>query len=290
MGVNMQKIKRKSLLYKSGVEYADYCLNHVEGCSHGCRFPCYAMMMKKRCGVIRDYNDWIQPKIVGNALELLNEELPRLKNKIKVVHLCFSTDPFMYRQKEIPDLSLRIIERLNADGIRCTVLTKGIYPKQLSDTKKFGENNEYGITLVSLKGQFKKEFEPGAAPYIQRIKALKHLHDSGLKTWISMEPYPTPNLIRQDLSEILDQIRFVDKIVFGKLNYNVKTTQFEDNKNFYQECADTVIEFCNNNGIEHHIKFGTQKKDNFKTKKLFTGKSRQSQTTLFDLREAIVGA
>ena len=35
----MQKIKRKTLLYKSGVEYADYCLNHVEGCSHGCKFP-----------------------------------------------------------------------------------------------------------------------------------------------------------------------------------------------------------------------------------------------------------
>ncbi|GAH64958.1 unnamed protein product [marine sediment metagenome] len=44
----MKSVIRKSLLYKSGVEYADFCINHVEGCSHGCRFPCYAMMMKKK--------------------------------------------------------------------------------------------------------------------------------------------------------------------------------------------------------------------------------------------------
>jgi len=64
----LKKIKRKTLLYKSGVEYADYGLNHVEGCSHGCRYPCYAMMLKKRTGQVKTYDEWIQPKIVGNAL------------------------------------------------------------------------------------------------------------------------------------------------------------------------------------------------------------------------------
>ncbi|MEK7375887.1 MAG: radical SAM protein, partial [Candidatus Margulisiibacteriota bacterium] len=73
----MKSIKRKSLLYKSGVEYADYCLNHVEGCSHGCKYPCYAFMMKKRCGVVKTYEEWCQPKIVSNAIELLDEEIPK---------------------------------------------------------------------------------------------------------------------------------------------------------------------------------------------------------------------
>src|SRR4030042_4338468 len=264
---NMQKIKRKSLLYKSGVEYADYCLNHVEGCSHGCKFPCYAMMMKKRCGVIKGYEDWIKPKIVENALELLDKEIPKLKNKIKNVHLCFTTDPFMYGQKEVTELTLKIIEKLNANGIKCIVLTKGIYPKQLANTKKYSSENEYGITLVSLDNGFRKNFEPGTAPYNRRIEALKYLHNSSLKTWVSMEPYPTPNLVSQKLNVILDRLRFVDKIVFGKLNYNVKVSEFQDNKDFYQDCANLVIEFCEDNDIEHHIKFGTQKKDNRKTRK-----------------------
>jgi DNA repair photolyase len=51
----MEKIIRKTLIYKSNVEYADYCLNHVEGCAHGCTYPCYAMMLKKRCGIVKSY-------------------------------------------------------------------------------------------------------------------------------------------------------------------------------------------------------------------------------------------
>ena len=265
----MKTILRKTLLYKSGVEYGDFCINHVEGCAHGCRFPCYAMMMKKRCGIIKSYKDWIKPKIVANALELLDKEIPRYKHKIKFVHLCFSTDPFMYKYPEVSDLTLKIIERLNKDNIRCVVLTKGIYPKELIDTKKYGENNEYGITIVSLNNNFKKRFEPYSAPYKDRIKSLKYLHKKGLKTWISMEPYPTPNLVKQDLIKILNEISFVDKIIFGKLNYNVKSTQFYNNRNFYQECAETVISFCKSKGIKYHIKYGTQNKDNKRTEKIF---------------------
>ena len=265
----MQKIKRKSLLYKSNVEYADYCLNHVEGCSHGCRFPCYAMNMKKRYGAIKGYQDWIKPKIVENALELLDKEIPKLKNKIKVVHLCFMTDPFMYKQKEVSDLTLKIIERLNKDNIRCMVLTKGIYPKELADTEKYGSNNEYSITLVSLNKKFKDNYEPFSAPYESRIKALEYLHNQGLRTWVSMEPYPTPNLSKQDLFKILEKIGFVDKIIFGKLNYNVQVSNYQDNKEFYEEHANIVIDFCAKRNIEYHIKYGTQKKDDRKTEGLF---------------------
>lgn len=30
-----KSMERKSLLYKTGVEYGDYTINHVQGCSHG---------------------------------------------------------------------------------------------------------------------------------------------------------------------------------------------------------------------------------------------------------------
>jgi DNA repair photolyase len=276
--IAMLTILRKSLLYKSGVEYADYCLNHVEGCSHGCRFPCYAMMMKKRCGVIKDYNDWIKPKIVANALELLGREIPKLKHKIKVVHLCFATDPFMYEQTEIIDLTLQIIEELNRNNIRCTVLTKGVYPKQLVNIDKYGNNNEYGVTIVSLDKGFKGKFEPGSAPYEKRIKSLEYLHNKGLRTWVSMEPYPTPNLIKQHLPKILEEVHFADKIIFGKLNYNIKTSQFRNNKEFHEECANEVINFCKKNNIEYHIKYGTRKKDSRKTEAIFRKKQSQNRT------------
>src|SRR5208337_1558200 len=97
-------VTRKSLLYRSGVEYGDFCVNHVEGCSHGCLYPCYAMMMKRRSGAISSYEEWLKPRLVSNALELLETEIPRYRERIKFVHLCFSTDPFMHSQAEVAEL------------------------------------------------------------------------------------------------------------------------------------------------------------------------------------------
>ena len=30
----MKTIERKTMLYKTGVEYGDYTINHVQGCAH----------------------------------------------------------------------------------------------------------------------------------------------------------------------------------------------------------------------------------------------------------------
>ena len=269
----MEKTTRKSLLYKSGVEYSDFCINHVEGCSHGCTFPCYAFLMAKRFGKVKSYDEWVKPKLVENALELLEKEIPRYKDQIKFVHLCFATDPFMYKQGEVADVSLKIIERLNKDRIKCTVLTKGKYPKELINQEKYGFNNEYGITLVSLNEDFRQRFEPGSAPYAKRVDALKHLHDNGLNTWVSIEPYPTPNLVHQDLEKIINAVSFADKIVFGRLNYSSLATHFNGAADFYDECAKIVSSFCKEKSIKHHIKFGTQKKPDKKSaEKIFSDK------------------
>jgi DNA repair photolyase len=254
----METITRKSLLYKSGVEYADYCLNHVLGCSHGCKYPCYAFMMKKRCGVVRTYEEWCEPKIVSNALELLDKEIPKYKSIIKYVHLCFSTDPFMFEQPEIGELSIKIIGRLNQDNIKCTTLTKGIYPT--FSIKEGSVSNEYGISLVSLDDKYRREYEPNTAKFKDRIKALRKLHEAGEKTWVSIEPYPTPNIVKQDLNKILNEIHFVNKIVFGRLNYSAKASEWPAHKYFYNECAEKVIKFCSKNQINYHIKVGTQTK------------------------------
>ena len=102
-------IQRKTMLYETGVEYGDYTMNHVLGCAHGCKFPCYAFMMKKRFGQVSDYDTWLEPYLVSNTLQLLDKEIPRLKSKIQSVQLCFSTDPFMYEYEEITKMSIAAI-------------------------------------------------------------------------------------------------------------------------------------------------------------------------------------
>lgn len=239
------------MLYQTGVEYGDYTMNHVQGCSHGCKFPCYAFLLKKRFGQIKDYEQWLEPYLVSNTLELLEREIPRLRNKIKSVQLCFTTDPFMNGYPEVGEMSIAAIRKLNQAGIPCVTLTKGILPIELA---QLSPDNEHGITLISLNEAYREKIEPGAVPYSDRLIALKALHDAGCKTWVSIEPYPTPNLIEQDIKEILNAVSFVDKIIFGRTNYCKEVSAYKQHKAFYNEMAFQVMAFCEQQGIQYHIK------------------------------------
>lgn len=239
------------MLYQTGVEYGDYTMNHVQGCSHGCLYPCYAYLMKKRFGQVKDYESWIEPVLVSNTLELLDREIPRLKDIIQSVQLCFTTDPFMNGYPEVSQMSLAAIRKLNDVGIKCTTLTKGILPIELADLSK---RNEYGVTLVSLDESYREQMEPGAATYEERLSSLRALHDAGCRTWVSIEPYPTPNMIEQNLHELLEAVSFTDRIIFGRTNYSKVASSYKQHKHFYNVCAAEVKSFCAERGIAYHIK------------------------------------
>lgn len=259
-------ITRKSLLYRSKVEYGGWTVNHVQGCSHGCRFPCYAKMLAKRFGRAAGYSEWVKPRVVGNALELLEAELARFGDRVDSVHLCFSTDPFMYDVRgagpaaEIRELSRHIISRLNEHGIPVTTLTKGMYPDDLAaDVDRLHSANEYGISLVSPSESFRAQWEPGAAPVEERLSSLRALADKGCRTWVSIEPYPTPNIDpgAADVERLLEALSFVDRVVFGKWNYNALASAYEREHGFYGGVAARVAEWCARNGKSLHIKSGT---------------------------------
>jgi DNA repair photolyase len=245
----METINRKSLLNRSALGFL--CVNHAQGCSHGCLYPCYAFSMAKAHGRVGGYADWTSPKLVGNAAELLAKELRRLKEKPDFVHLSLTTDPFMRGQPEIRETSLRLIEMINAEGIAVSVLTKGSLPAELADRRRFPCENVYGISLVSLSEDFRRRWEPGAAPFAERLGALRSLGDAGRATLVHMEPYPTPNVIEQDLGAILEAVGFADSLYFGGWNYSPLTRAFPDRAGFYEECARTIGRFCRARGIEY---------------------------------------
>lgn len=256
-GCKMRTVTRKSMLYPTKVEYGDYAMNHVFGCAHGCRYPCYAYLQKKRFGQVGGMGDWTEPALVENTLEILSMEIPKLKGNIRSVQMCFTTDPFMKGYPEVTDMSLKAARMLNDNGIKCVFLTKGELPAdRLGGLSPL---NEYGVSLVSLDESFIKKWEPGAATASARLASLEKVRDMGLRTWVSMEPYPTPNMVRQDIVPLLRAVGPVDRIVFGKINYNSEAYAGSPDRwrGFYSNAARLVRQACVFYGAECVIKAGT---------------------------------
>ena len=248
---NRNCVPRKTLLYRSGVRKGVWALNHILGCAHGCRYPCYAFKMAVSFGRIKNYDEWIKPRVVCNALWLLKGELR--KYHPDEVHMCLSTDPFMYDWKsgklikEIKDLTLSLIEELNSRGIRVVTLTKGFYPDELLDTSRFLHSNMFGISIVSLNSQFKEKYEPFSSPYELRINSLLKLHQAGYRTWVNMEPYPVPEIDPSawNIENLLEKLKFVDKIRLSGWNYN--STVKKKGRKFYWKIAEKFRSFCEKN-------------------------------------------
>lgn len=98
---------------------------------------------------------------------------------------------------------------------------------------------------MSLDEDFRKKFEPNTAKYEERITSLKALHDAGFYTWVSIEPYPTPNMIDQSLEEILKAVSFTDKSIFGRLHYNKEVSALLFCQSFFNSFYEIFIIFFN---------------------------------------------
>ena len=245
----MDTITRKSLIYRTGIGGAGaYAATHVVGCSHGCRFPCYAFLMMQRFGKVATYEEWCQPRLVANALQLAQKELPRLRGKARSVHLSFATDAFMYQHPEVTALTLQLMRLINSYDIPVHTLTKGVIPEEALHISR---QNQFGITLVSVDEDFRTRYEPGTAPYPERILGLRRAHDLGLHCFVNMEPYPTPNIWQQDVVRVLEAVNFVDEIRLGQLNYNGVVKQYPGWRAWYRQQGATAREWCEAHGIQY---------------------------------------
>jgi DNA repair photolyase len=202
--------------------------------------------MMQRFGKVATYEEWCRPQLVANALQLAQKELPRLRDKAHYVHLSFATDAFMYLHPEVVTLTLQLMHLINSYDIPVHTLTKGVIPEE---ALQLSHHNQFGITLVSVDEGFRTRYEPGTAPYPDRIAGLRRAHDLGFHCFVNIEPYPPPNIWQQDVLRVLEAVDFVDEVRLGQLNYNDIVKQYPGWRAFYRQTGVTARDWCAAHGI-----------------------------------------
>lgn len=192
-------------------EYFQLAANLYQGCEHACSY-CYGPDVLH----ISREEFTKRPTARRAALRILAQDAKALQEKGETRHvlLSFITDPYQPIETEWR-LTRRAIEILKAANLPVAILTKG-GTRAVPDFDLLGPGDMFGATLTFSDPQKSQEWEPGAAPPYDRIKALQIAHGRGIPTFVSLEPVVEP---AETFLMIRESAPFVDFYKVGKLNY-----------------------------------------------------------------------
>jgi len=221
-----------------------YACNVAYGCSNMCAYcyvPRFTHRTRSACQEVR------LPK--KPPVDLVRHQLEHQwqfhwTTKLGVF-LSFLTDPFL---PQIRKSTFDLIDLLVEEHIRVATLSK----LDLTD-----QPVREGITIVSLENDFWKKYEPNTLRPDNRVDILRHVKNEwNYHVWVSMEPYPPSAIYKQSLENLLEELNFVDLIVFGKWNYDKRANTDEARKEYAKD-IEVLTDFCKSNNIRLHIKSDT---------------------------------
>lgn len=206
-------------------EYGDYALNIYTGCPHRCYY-CFAPNVLHRDR--EQFHSVVEPR--KNIVEETRKQLEREHITGKLIHLCFTCDPYPTGYDSTP--TREIIKLLKEYGNHVQILTKGDGKR---DFDLLDENDWYGVTMDGSL--------PSAGVY-KTINTVRSAKYHGIKTWVSFEPV-------LDAHEVIKLItcfyRSMDKVKIGKLNYYPSNIDW---KKFGHDAE----ALCQRLGVNYYIK------------------------------------
>lgn len=214
-------------------EYGDYALNIYTGCPHRCYY-CFAPNVLHRQR--EEFHSHVEPR--KDIYHEVAKQLIRENITGKLVHLCFTCDPYPTDCDTI--VTRDIIKLLKNSGNHVQILTKGYGHR---DFDLLGSGDWYGVT-ISCNTDIAERAEPKALNPYARLLSLAEAKETGAKTWVSFEPV-------LDDKEVLRCIKeyhtLFDRVKIGKLNYWPSDISWAD----FGQRAEAL---CKELGLDYYIK------------------------------------
>ena len=225
-------------------EYAPLAANLYRGCDHACVYcysPAVLRMKREDFAQSAPRNNGIMQKFEKDVIEMAR------KGDERPVLLSFTCDA--YQQIDVQErLTRRALKCLFDHGRNVIILTKGGERSERDfDLLEANKGHvQYGTTLVFSSDAEAIEKEPKAAPTSERIEVLKHAHDLGIKTWVSLEPVYHP----EDALELIERTKdLVDLYKVGTLNHQPEAKEID----WYKFASDVKVKL-DSIGVEYYIK------------------------------------
>jgi DNA repair photolyase len=267
-GVNKMKVNlvdAKSIITKSKIPSVDYVINPYVGCQHRCHY-CYAVFMTRFTGHTGE--KW------GDFLDVKDYDWSKIKPEKydgKILLLSSVTDPYLPLEQKYGK-TRKILESLLGTEGEIWILTKSKLLTRDIDLFKQFKNIQVGVSLNTLDTDFARALEPGASKPLDRLAALKKVHEAGVPTFVFISPI-FPHIT--DFQAIITHAKsFTDTFRFENLNYrphnitpilDLIRSQYPDLIDFYQNMRKDrsywdslepeIRDYCQQMGLNFKIEF-----------------------------------
>jgi len=241
-----------SVLRQSGTGF-EWCINHYDGCSHGCKY-CYGMTIRRK-----KYEDWLKVKPRKDVIPSLEKDIKKLtKNSVTIKDIFLGSITDSYQPMEYTSkLTRQIIEVLKQNELPFTILTKNDLVLRDIDLFKHYKLCRIGVTITSFDEDFRKALEPFSVSYAKRVAVLEALKANGISTYLSCEPiFPVkeadPISIAKELRNVVDLFEFG---MWNKYRTQGIPEYFYEHysSDYYVELFRRIIEFCEEEKINYSI-------------------------------------
>jgi DNA repair photolyase len=179
-----------------------------------------------------------------NLIAQLEADCRKAPGSGQRVLLSFTTDPYQPADSE-HRLTRDVIQTLHRYGYHVQILTKG-GARSLVDLDLFTNRDAYAATMTLLSDEHSRKWEPEAALPAERIYALHAFHETGIPTWVSLEPVLSPD----SAIAIIEQTHtFVDLFKIGKLNHHPMAERID-----WADFALRAVHLCESLDHPYYIK------------------------------------
>jgi len=223
-------------------EYAELACNLRLSCSHACTY-CFgpAMLHKSK----EDFCQAGPPR--PGILEALERDCKRMADAGDKRRILLSFIGDVYAPEERADeTTRRALEIIAAHGLNASVLTKGGLRAARDFDIMLKAGVWFGTTLTCQGIGESMWWEPHAALPDDRKGTIRYAHESGIFTWVSLEPVLYPEDALSFISELAD---YVDYWHVGKWNYDARANEID-----WENFGHSVCEALTRAGADYRLK------------------------------------